>query len=45
MRSPSDPGKAIFLLDINRPVNEPYMVIESDIDCSSKAVHILYLNK
>ena len=45
LRSPSDPGKAIFLLDIERPVDAPYMILESDIECSSRAIHILNFAK
>ena len=41
LRSPSEPDKAIFLLDLERPSDEPYMILESDIDCPSKAVHIV----
>lgn len=41
VRSATDPDKAIFLLDLDRPVDSPYMIIESDIDCPSKAVHII----
>ena len=45
VRSASDPDKAIFLLDLDRPVDAPYLILESDIDCASKAIHILDLGK
>ena len=41
VRSATEPDKAIFLLDLDRPVDEPYMILESDIECPSKAVHII----
>ena len=41
VRSATDPDLAIFLLDLDRPVDSPYMILESDIDCPSKAVHIV----
>ena len=41
MQSATDPDKAIFLLDLDRPVDQPYMILESDIDCPSKAIHII----
>ena len=44
VRSASDPDKAIFLLDLDRPVDAPYLILESDIDCASKAIHILNLS-
>ena len=33
------------MLDINRPIDAPYMVLESDIECSSRAIHVLNLQK
>ena len=45
VRSVSRPGYQQFLLEIERPVNEPYMVLESDIDCPSKAIHVINLIK
>ena len=39
--SATDPDVKIFLLDLDRPVDSPYMILESDIDCPSKAVHII----
>ena len=44
VRPSSNPDKAIFLLDLERPVDVPYMILESDIDCASKAIHILNLS-
>lgn len=41
VRSATDPDLTIFLLDLNRPVDQPYMILESDIECPSKAVHII----
>ena len=29
------------MLDLDRPVNAPYMILESDIECPSKAIHVL----
>ena len=43
LRPVNDPNKAIFLLDLERPVDTPYLILESDIDCASKAIHILNL--
>ena len=43
VRSVSRPGYQQFLLEIERPVNEPYMVLESDIECPSKAIHVVNL--
>ena len=45
VRSSTDPDKAIFLLDLNRPTDSPYMILESDIECPSKAVHIINFGK
>jgi hypothetical protein len=39
--SATDSTKTIFVLDIARPEDQPYMVLESDIECPSKAIHIL----
>ena len=44
LQSATDSEKAMFLLDFDRPKDQPYMIIESDIDCASKAVHILNLS-
>ena len=41
VRSATEPDKAIFLLDLDRPTDCPYMILESDIECPSKAVHIV----
>lgn len=41
MRSASDPDKAIFLLEFDRPANQPYMIIESDIESPSKVIHVI----
>ena len=41
VQSVSNPNQAIFLLDIERPIDQPYMVIESDIECPSKAIHVI----
>ena len=41
VESATDPDLKIFLLDLDRPVDSPYMILESDIDCPSKAVHII----
>jgi len=41
VQSATEPDKAIFLLDLDRPINAPYMILESDIECPSKAVHII----
>ena len=41
VRSATDPDLTIFLLDLDRPVDQPYMILESDIECPSKAVHII----
>ena len=41
MRSATDPNLTIFLLDLDRPTDTPYMILESDIECPSKAVHII----
>ena len=41
VRSATDPDMKIFLLDLDRPVDSPYMILESDIECPSKAVHII----
>lgn len=30
-----------YLLEYEVPVDSPYMVIESDIDCPSKAIHVI----
>lgn len=43
VRSSTDPDKAIFLLDLQRPIDSPYMIIESDFESTAKAVHILDL--
>ena len=43
VRSPSDPDKAVFLLDLQRPIDSPYMILESDFESTAKAVHILDL--
>jgi hypothetical protein len=43
VQSVSRPGYSRFLLEIERPENEPYMVLESDIECPSKAIHIINL--
>lgn len=32
------------MLEIQRPVDQPYIVLESDIECPSKAIHIVNLN-
>ena len=41
MKSASLPGIETFLLEIERPKNAKYAVIESDIDCPSKAIHVI----
>ena len=41
VRSATDPELTIFLLDLDRPVDQPYMILESDIECLSKAIHII----
>jgi hypothetical protein len=43
VQSVSRPGFQQFLLEINRPENEPYIVLESDIECPSKAIHVVNL--
>ena len=45
VRSATDPDKTLFLLELNRPANSPYMIIESDIECPSKVIHILTFDK
>ena len=36
--------KEFFLLNYKVPVNQKYMVLESDINCLSKAIHVLNLD-
>ena len=43
VQSVSRPGYSRFLLEIDRPINEPYIVLESDIECPSKAIHVINL--
>jgi hypothetical protein len=43
VQSVSRPGYQQFLLEIDRPENDPYMVLESDIECPSKAIHVINL--
>jgi len=38
------PGVETFLLDIDRPKTDRYIVIESDINCPSKAIHVINFN-
>ena len=37
----TNPNQTLFLLDLERPIDQPYMILESDIECPSKAVHII----
>lgn len=39
--SASDTSKKIYLLNFKQPKNKKYMVLESDIECLSKAIHVI----
>ena len=41
IKSKTNPNQTLFLLDLERPIDQPYMILESDIECPSKAVHII----
>lgn len=39
--SASDKSKNNYLLNFKQPKNKKYMVLESDIECLSKAIHVI----
>lgn len=39
-----DNKKIFYLLNFKRPKNKKYMVLESDIECLSKAIHVVVLS-
>ena len=40
-----DDKKYIYLLNFKQPKNKKYIVLESDIDCLSKAIHVVVFDK
>jgi hypothetical protein len=40
-----DAKKSFYLLNFKQPRNKKYMVLESDIECLSKAIHVVVLDK
>jgi hypothetical protein len=37
----SDPKTLHYLLGIEKPLSQKYVILESDIECLSKAVHVI----